>query len=275
MHFFINLFKSIVYSNLWISFGALCLTLNFYILNDIDINKNVLVFVFFSTLFSYNFQRLIKIRYKINLKGERVEWLKSNQKGIYFISFIALVGSLIYGLPLLKETWWLLLIIGSLTFFYVCKIPGLKGKSLRDVPTLKIFVIAVVWVLFCVIFPALIINVRIEKINLLLYSSSVLLFMISITIPFDVRDLHLDSMTKKTIPQLIGEKKSSILSVILLVISQAILCVVFTQHIFGIILFTGLAFLVLLSSKKRNAELYFSGLVDGLLIFQTLLLLFF
>lgn len=232
MDFFINLFKNIVYANLWISIGALNLTLNFYVLNDIESNKNVLAFVFFSTLFSYNFQRLIKIKYKINLKGERVDWLKLNHKGIYIISIVALVGSLIYGIPLLKETWWLLLIIGSLTFFYVWKIPGLKGKSLRDVPTLKIFVIAVVWVLFCVIFPALIINVRIEKINLLLYSLSVFLFMISITIPFDVRDLDLDSKTKKTIPQLIGEKKSSYLSVILLVISQAILCVVFTQHIF-------------------------------------------
>jgi hypothetical protein len=275
MQFFINLFKSIVFSNLWISLGALSLTLNFYILNDIYINKNVLAFVFFSTLFSYNFQRLIKIKFKINLKGERVDWIKTNTKGIYLISIIALIGSLFYGIPLLDETWWLLLIIGSLTFFYVWKIPGLKGKSLRDVPTLKIFVIAIVWVLFCVIFPAVIENVRINSVNILFYSLSVFTFMIAITIPFDVRDLDLDALTKKTIPQLIGEKKSSYLSAILLLISQVILFSVYPKHIYGITLFSSIALLVLMISKKRNGEFYFACLVDGLLLFQMVLILLF
>jgi hypothetical protein len=254
--------------------GALCLTLNFYILNDIEINKNVLVFIFFSTLFSYNFQRLVKIKFKINLKGERVVWMQLNVKGIYLITVIALIGSFSYGLPLLEGTWWLLLIIGLLTFFYVWKIPGLKGKSLRDIPTLKIFIIAFVWVMFCVLFPSVIENVRIDSINILLYSLSVFTFMVAITIPFDTRDLHWDNESTKTIPQLIGERKAMYLSVILLLVSQVLLTYNFPKIIFSSLIFTIIGIIILSQSKNRNKELYFSGLVDGLLILQTVLFYF-
>ena len=264
------MFKHIVFSNLWIALGAVCLTLNFYLLNNLSINTNVLLFVFFATLFSYNFQRLIKIKFKINLKGERVDWIKLNKTGIYFITIIALIGSVVYGLPLIEKTWKLLLLIGLLTFFYVWKIPGFKGKSLRDIPTLKIFIIALVWVLFCVVFPTWLADVDIN--NLIVYSGSVFLLMIAITIPFDVRDMNLDAQTKKTIPQLIGERKAAYLSVVLFLLSQVGLIYLYPQHKLGLLIFMLIGSWILIKSKNKNKELYFSGIVDGLLVLQSLLI---
>jgi hypothetical protein len=93
-------------------------------------------------------------------------------------------------------------ISGIISFFYVLHVPGLKGKNLRDIPGIKIYIIALVWVLITVIVPYLIdTNLNFQK-TLILFGAEVL-FMISITIPFDIRDINLDEKSKKTIPQLI------------------------------------------------------------------------
>ena len=39
----------------------------------------MLGFVFFSTLFTYTFQRFVKIEMKINIVGDRVDWMKENR----------------------------------------------------------------------------------------------------------------------------------------------------------------------------------------------------
>lgn len=96
--------------------------------------------------------------------------------------------------------------------------------------------------------------------------------MIAITIPFDVRDMDNDAQTKKTIPQLFGEVKAKYLSILLLVISQGILIYVYPFDLYGVLIFTILSILVLRQSKKSNQELYFSGLIDGLLLLQAVLI---
>jgi len=271
----ISITKQIVFSNLWISFGAVCLTLNFYVLNNIKINTSLLYFVFFTTLFSYNFQRLIKIKLNINLKGERVEWIMVNQKSVLLITSIALLGSVYFGFEFILEFWAHLTFIGVLTFFYVWKIPGLNGKSLRDIPTLKIFIIAFVWVLFCVIFPYLVENRYLFTQRVIIDIISTFMLMVSITIPFDVRDMKLDKHTTKTIPQIIGETKARYLSIILFLLSEALIVYNYPNLMYSSFIFIVVSVIILNLSKQTNKEIYFSGLVDSILVIKTLIILLF
>ncbi len=193
----------------------------------------------------------------------------THKKIIELLTVVAFIGSVFFGYELIIELWWLLLVIGLLTFFYVWKIPGLNGKSLRDIPTLKIFIIGFVWVLFCVLFLNRIENNGKIIPQLIFQGILTFVFIISITIPFDVRDMNLDAQSTKTIPQLIGEKKATYLSVVLFLLSQVGLIYLYPQHLYGLLIFMAIGSWVLIQSKNKNKELYFSGLVDGLLVLQT------
>ena len=242
------------------------MTLNYYLFFNETINLKVLGLVFSSTLFTYNFQRLLKIQLKINLTGERVEWINSHVYTIYSITLISFLASIYFGLLFISKVWILFVLSGFISFFYVWKIPLLKGKNLRDIPGIKIYLIAFVWVVICVIMPFLL-DSNIDYTSLSILSTSLFLFMVAITIPFDIRDIKLDDSSKKTIPQLIGIHKSVYLSIGLLVISQIILQLLLPFNI-GIWIFTIIGIITLLSAKKPQAELFYSGIIDGLLVMQ-------
>ena len=254
--------------------GAVALVLNFYIITNESVNLNVLGFVFFATLFTYNFQRLLKIYLKINGSGDRVEWITTHKIVVYTLTIISFLFTLYFTIIFFQSVWILLFISGVISFFYVWRIPLLKGKNLRDLPGIKIYLIAFVWVVICVFLPT-VLNKNIEVNGFtFLIGFIMFIFLVSITIPFDIRDIDLDEKSKKTIPQLIGVRKAVYLSIFLLIVSQVLLqCIV--PFNMGIWIFTITAIYVLLKSKKTQPELYFSGIVDGLLILQIGLLYIF
>ncbi len=263
--------RHIVYSNIWISTGSIFLLFNFYFLNQIPVDFNVVVFVFSATLFTYNFQRIVKIKTGVQISGERFDWMSKYYNLSYTLLLISFIPTAYYAVLYFSSLWWVLLICGFLSFFYVWKLPGFKDKSLRDLPGIKIYLISVVWVLISVFMPYLLLNHNTQLENTQHLFIAEVLFMISITIPFDIRDIQLDEKSKRTIPQLIGIKKSQYLAAGLLIISQCILQSLYTFNL-GIWIFTGFACVVLFYAKAKSSELYFSGLTDGLLILQFILL---
>ena len=198
-----------------------------------------------------------------------------NNKGFVLISLIVSILSAVYfSIFFLKEVWLLFFISGILSFFYVWKIPGLKGKNLRDVTGIKIYIIGIVWVLITVFVPFFVDSNSDLNRTVILFLSE-LLFMISITIPFDIRDISLDEASKKTIPQLIGVKKSVHISIALLIISQIMMQFLMPSLNIGTWLLTVATIVILQYSHPKRKELYFSGLIDGLLILQPVLLYLF
>jgi len=260
--------------NLWIALGAVALTLNFYCIINESPNLNVLGFVFSSTLFTYNFQRLLKIYFKINLSGDRVEWILAHKILVYILTLISLIATLYFTFLFFESVWGLFMISGIISFFYVWKIPFIKGYNLRDVPGVKIYLIAVVWVLVCVLMPTILSELIEVSFNTFLVALASFAFIVSITIPFDIRDIDLDEKSKKTIPQLIGVKSAVYLSIGLIIFSQILLQYLISFNA-GIWIFIPSAIFILFQSEKTQPELFFSGLVDGLLILQLVLLYMF
>ena len=130
-------------------------------------------------MFTYTFQRQVKISRKINITGDRVNWMKKNKSLVSISLLVSLLSSICFGYFFWENVWLLFLISGSLSFFYVCKVPGLNGKNLRDLPGIKIYIIGVVWVIITVLVPYLVDpNFDLNR-TLILFVSEVL-FMISI-----------------------------------------------------------------------------------------------
>ena len=193
---------------------------------------------------------------------------------VFFSLILSLVASIYFSLFFFEKVWIIFLITGLLSFFYVWKTPGLNGKNLRDIPGIKIYLIGIVWVVITVLIPYLT-NANLGLTNTIILFVSELLFMISITIPFDIRDINLDEASKKTIPQLIGIQNSIFTSIIIMIISQIMLQYLMPSLNIGIWLFTVISIVILYFSKPKRQELYFSGLTDGLLILQPILLYLF
>lgn len=208
---------------------------------------------------------------QINIFGPRVDWMNNNTFLVNLILATSLISASCFGYFIILKVWPIFLISGILSFFYVWQIPGLNGKNLRDLPGIKIYIIAVVWVLITVLLPYLVNpNLDLKSTGLLFFSE--VLFMISITIPFDIRDINLDEASKKTIPQLIGVKKSIYISIALLLISQCLMQYILPSFNLSVVLITLITGVLLYFTTIKRIELYFSGLIDGLLILQPLLL---
>ena len=144
--------------------------------------------------------------------------------------------------------------------FYVVRI---GGKNLREVPTLKIVWIAITWLYVIYLFPLVNEGLRINNVMAL----GLFLYVFAVTIPFDIRDLPLDLPKQLTIPQLIGERLSRLLSVILLMLSFALFATVELALLENVLFYLfGLIHIVFLFyAKEKQGPLYAAGVIDGMI----------
>jgi len=221
MRFVLKILDFLVASNIYVSLGVCALTWLSLEFRQIE-NSELLGFVFFSTLFAYNFMRLARV-HPMLLEGESVRhqsiyklraflWglcIASGLMAFYFFMaiythvffplIIMAIVSMAYGLPIYKKpTGWL---------------------RLRDVPGLKIFLIAITWAFVTDGLPALINAQKLEFLPLL----ERFLFVFAITIPFDIRDLRFDEVNLATIPQYFGVRKARWIGISALFIAELIL----------------------------------------------------
>jgi hypothetical protein len=90
-----------------------------------------------------------------------------------------------------------------------------ERTTLREVTGIKIFLIALVWTAVTVLMPAAMIE---EAEGLQIFAESVqrFFFVIVLTIPFDIRDVRMDTYQLATIPQVIGIRNARYLGIMLL-----------------------------------------------------------
>ena len=262
--FFRKIIEFLVYSNLWISTGAFLFGLLFYILAEIQIDYHTLGFLFSATILTYTFQRYMKIHYSELLVGPRMKWMLDNLIFVKVLLFLSSLSTVFFSVYLSLPSLITLFILGAISFFYAFKFKlTSKRTNLRDIPGIKIFLIGLVWALSCAIIPA----VEAEMLNFKTWtiSASFFLFIVGITIPFDIRDIDFDEVNKMTIPQVIGEMRSKILASLIICISFWLMDTSF-QFIIASISGAFLSVTLVLLSKKNRDELFFSFVLDGLLI---------
>lgn len=273
----------LIHSNIYIAFAALLLTLSTQVILNIPLNWHPYLFlIFFATLFEYNLHRLITIFfYPESLQNTKHEWVRNNLKFFYAMMLFSLLGFMVC---LFMAKWSVLLTLSPLavlTLFYSTPISK-TGKTLfrlRQIPFLKIFLIAIVWSLTTILLPLIYENNQfILNKHIVLMIAERALFIFSITIPFDIRDMREDKESQlKTIPILLGKQKSILLGIIclLLFLGLAFYHYMESNHLMLIVFcVTAILTEVCLTSKKlQSSSLYHYGILDGLMILHPALII--
>lgn len=218
---------------------------------------------FFSTLSVYNGQRLFKTTK--TTKTPWLAWVSENRIALWVLTIVSgalatyLVYAVWFGAYQRPSALILIAISAVVSFFYVRRI---AGKNLREIPTLKIHLIASIWVAVLIVFPY--INEG-RTSGWMWPAIAHYFYVIAVTIPFDIRDLKHDLPGQKTIPQMIGVNASRILSVFLLIVFSVIMFytnnALWYNPLFYLSVFVQL-FLVLFMNEKRS-DLYCVGAIDG------------
>ncbi len=268
----------LVYTNLWISIAAAALTFQTALIFSIELSKPIYTLVFFATLFVYNYQA-INSKHSVG-DAQKLGWIKNHKQiivGLLFLSFIGVLASAYY-LPL--ELFYIGLPGAFLAVLYSTKFFDNRKKALRDIAFVKIYLISISWVLATVILPLVsVIGInRLFSSNVIIYVLMQFVFIIAITIPFDIRDLKYDKKEKKTIPQLIGVKPALLLSFFLLISILAMGLVwwqnsnlITTNKFLGLFISIVVITPVILSSDEKKKDLFYTGLIDGLILVQVLI----
>lgn len=219
-----------------------------------------LLLCFGASLFTYNFQRIIKKYDLAKAKDERGVWLYSHLNALKYLSIVGIIicASVVYFVSF--EAILSLILLSLISLLYAGNF--LKGKSLRDIPQLKIYLIAFSWAMTAVI-PYLSLNTLITYGDWLMLITEKFLFIVALTIPFDIRDLHIDDNEKKTLAQTLGAKRAKFLAILLLAMAMTLVVGLDLSIVPYLITYTIVAGLILFQNNNRN-EMYYSFVLDGM-----------
>ena len=271
----------VLYGNFWIAICAVAMTLQTqYLLNGKISWTPVVGLVGFSTLMIYAIHRYIGLKkVRIFTDTGRYFVIEKFKKHILFYAVAGGIGASICFFYLSYRMQLALVLPGLVSLGYVIPILGGK-KRLRDLNHLKIYLIAVVWAWITVFLPILEAGkLGIDNWASLLLFLERVLFVFAITLPFDIRDLKVDGHTGvETIPSQIGIKKtkklaSIVLFIVLLLAATNLLLDNYTMPTFIALAISCATtnWLIQRCDTVRN-DYYFTGLIDGTMIFQFLLI---
>lgn len=235
-------------------------------------------FVFFATLLLYALHRLVGLSRADGFKDKgRYFVIERFQTHIGLYALLSGLGTFWFAWQLPWKVWWSLVPVALISMGYVLPIFG-QGRRLRDFHYIKIFLIAVSWSWITVFIPALELGLQ-NNIPLQSLFLERLFFIFAITIPFDIRDLEIDRANGvKTVPAVLGIKRSKILAVLALFISAGFATFTYRLNAYslggyggmiGSLLLTGL---VVVLTKPERHDYFFSGVVDGMMILQFVLI---
>lgn len=258
----IRLLKFISDSFIWIGLCAGGSYIYTCTLLKMPINWVTLLLISSATTALYSFLKILK---KSSGKYKIVTGLSS----------LTAIASLFYSD---FNTGYLILIPAGIVGIGYGYIPIYK-KNLRSIPFVKVFIIALVWVWVTTVFP-IYINFEAFNVEHLVLISSQLLFLVGITVLFDIRDLKHDSSMLKTIPQTIGIRSTQRLSLTLITLSSILILVSIynsdsSRFMFPIVLTSLFSLAVASVSGEKRSYHYYTIIADGVLLFQGIIVLAF
>jgi len=252
--------RFLVFSNILVAFCVLALALSTELLLG-AVNYKISQFVFFATLFTYNFQRIVRIWRGVN--HVRKKWLDKHKIAIISLTIIGGILSFYLFLEFQTKTQIVIVISGVLSVLY--------PFGLRKIPFVKIFVISLIWMTSTILLLVVENNLIVNQ-NIIMHLGARFLFVFAIAIPFDIRDLKHDDSALKTIPLIFGQSKARLIAVVALFIAEVIAiiqymnCWISFQHLIAIISLLFLSLILVIKSNRDRGEMFYSFWVESLSI---------
>ena len=252
--------RFLVFSNILVAFCVLALALSTELLLG-AVNYKISQFVFFATLFTYNFQRIVRIWRGVN--HVRKKWLDKHKIAIISLTIIGGILSFYLFLEFQPKTQIVIAISAVASLLY--------PFGLRKIPHLKIIIIATVWTISTMFLLVVESNHPIDQ-NIALHLIARFLFIFAIIIPFDIRDLKYDKLSLKTIPIVFGESKARLVALGALFIAEIIAIIQYLnfglsfKYLLSFSLLMLLSSIMIIKSNQKQSDMYFSFWVESMSI---------
>lgn len=262
-------FDFYIKSSFHLGICVICLYLVNVLKHDIEVDYLIITFLFSSTIIVYNF-----IKYGYNLQNYSKAKI-SVLKMIHFLSFFC-GFALIYTLFFLK---FYTLLFGTFLFFicilYVFPM-GNSKLNFRNLSKVKLFLVAFCWSASTVFLP-LIENGLNNCYFTLIFSFQIFFLVIIYTIPFEIRDLHKDSIELQTIPQIFGIKKSKNICYYLIIVFSLLSFINsgFGANFLSDIILSIILFFIVYITKKNQSKYFSSFWVESVPIYWLLVCVLF
>jgi 4-hydroxybenzoate polyprenyltransferase len=256
----------VLYSNLFISICAAALAFAF------GAEMVYCAFLFCGTFCAYGLNMLSGMDglRSSGTQSIRHLWWLANGGTLRVLCILAATGA-VGAMPFLgPHTLLLLSVPGTITLVYVLPLFYWRRRwvKLREVGVGKAFLIAAVWSALCAFIPLILSDVPLGQ--ALAPSLSIALFILAITIPFDVRDLTNDVRQQiSTLPLLLGERNALHLATGILAASCILMFVWadggMAQRLSVLAVYAATAALIQLTDRNRG-EVWYSLLLDGTIL---------
>ncbi|MDX1407393.1 MAG: hypothetical protein R3330_04650 [Saprospiraceae bacterium] len=262
----------ILYSSLWISVCAAAQVQLTYDVTDIFSSVDAYTaFVLCATLVLYSIHRVIGIRRASAFAHlGRFAVIKQHKWHIVFYGCGGALASGYFALHLPVRTLLLLSLPIAISGAYV--LPLRRGmRRLRDLPLIKIFLIGASWSLITTTVPLL--HQGYDGAYLAVIFAERFLFVVGITVPFDIRDMQVDEQSNlRTLPHALGITRSKWLASGCVAMSLAVIGYLGSSGAYDqdfllpAVIVYALAVVLIWISRPGMDDYFFSGLIDGLLL---------
>lgn len=258
---------AIVFSNIWISLGALSsyASVRLIIQESFLINEGALIFC--ATFLGYNYLKLKGLDFNANQSAFNV-WMREHRYKIYAMMFGA---GLTFLYALSSINFFQLLVLGLsalLSLIYA----GVERFNLRSFWFLKTQLVAFVWAVFIVgvsfgtydYHPTILAE---TYLFMALVFAAVFFFILGLTIPFDIRDWEVDLQDgkMKTLPMVFGLNGTKYLAYGHLILSFILFY--FIDSFTSILLLLFLIAAIIITRLKSNShEYHYTLVLDGLIV---------
>lgn len=263
--------KYLIRSNIFVAICAASLAWQSILVVGQPINEIYEVLtVFLGTWFVYNMHRYVK-------KGtdHTGKWQIDSHVIYMLISAVFLMPILFF---IEQSALFLFIICAFITVTYSINVVRIKGKwrNLRQ-GFLKPISVVMMWSILTVVFPLSNQSVLSSEILLLLLER--FLFLMAITLPFDLRDMSIDEKEGvRTIPLIIGWRKTinmSIMFIVLFAITAFVTYILKMQNIYVLLAYLGSALITFFAVHKTKPErnvLHYAFTLEAMSLIQTLLI---
>lgn len=271
----------VLFSSLFIAVCALALVWQTYLLLNEEVSWRLAGMLFFGTVCLYNLESVFPNPARLPTELTRKKaWLLRHRKAMRVLALGAgALGSTLYLVGERELPFWFLLHLLLLSVLYSFPVFGRPRAllPLRNIPLLKVFLIAYVWAALSVLLPLLYAGRDLWAAEHLVLFARRFLFIFALALLFDIRDYSRDRARGLiTFPVLMGIGATKVLGLGLLGLF-GLLCPLYTSlnQMVALLLSGGCAAGVILAAREDRSEHYFLGWADGMMLLQFLLVLLF
>ncbi|HVD96681.1 MAG TPA: hypothetical protein VNB90_00665 [Cytophagaceae bacterium] len=263
--------RTLLHSHIFLAACAVALTAEttfIFKLQDLQ-TCYYLAFVFFATIVAYNIKGALVLLRKNNAnQPDKILWVLGHPKTFLSVYFFSVIGAGVLFLLLASKIYLVLLLAAILAVTY--SIPFRwedHDLSPRNIPFFKTILVAVVWTLVTVYIPCSMNGLAVDQ--FLYWIVSEFLFLFSLSILFDIKDLRKDAAQGvKTIPRYLGVRFTVFISLLLMLVRTLLLYsrpLELAMKTEAILSFVYLIFVVNFLSIDREEKFYMSW-VDGCML---------